>query len=113
MSEAGQPSVTDNVSVTPKKTKTKEVLVIFRDRRRPIVYKCCDESLEEYQCILESVKETFADVLFSEEGPSSGTSFHLQRDSKVWGRIDLSSREKVENCSILYMQLLKESVSCC
>ncbi len=80
----------------------KEVLVVFKDRRRPIVFKCSTDPEEEYQHILESVNEVFADVLLSGEGT---TSYYLQRDSKVWGQIDLNSKDKLADHEILHIQL--------
>ena len=46
----------------------KEVIVVFKDRRRPIVFKCSTDPVEEHQHILEAVIEVFADVLSSGEG---------------------------------------------
>ncbi len=38
--------------------KHKEVLVVFRDRRRPIFFECSSDPQVEYQHILDAVKET-------------------------------------------------------
>ncbi len=84
---------------------------MFKDRRRPIVFKCSTDPEEEYQHILESVNEVFADVLLSGEGSSDTTSYYLQRDSKVWGQIDLNSKDKLADHEILHIQLSKKSVS--
>ena len=96
----------------------KEVIVVFKDRRRPIVFKCSTDSVEEHQHILEAVNEVFADVLSSGEGSSdtsSSSSYYLQRDSKVWGHIDLNAKDKLADHEVLYIQLSKKSVSyvCC
>lgn len=107
MAVQGEKCLSDSVD-------TKEVLVVYKDRRRPIVFKCSNDPLEEYQHILDAVKETFEDVLSvgssSEEGSSNTGSYYLQKDSKVWGLVDLNSKEKVESHSILHMQLSKKPV---
>ncbi len=88
--------------------KHKEVLVVFRDRRRPIFFECSSDPQVEYQHILDAVKETFDDVLSSGEGSSENTEgYYLQTDNKVWGRVDVSAKEKIPSHSILHIQLPK------
>ena len=96
-------------------SRPKEVLVVFKDSRRPIVFKCSTDPVEEHQHILEAVNEVFADVLSSGEGFSDTSSYYLQRDSKVWGHIDLNAKDILADHEVLYIQLSKKSVSyvCC
>ncbi len=88
--------------------KRKEGLVVFRDRRRPIFFECSSDPQVEYQNILDAVKETFDDVLSSGEGSSENTEgYYLQTDNKVWGRVDVSAKEKIPTHSILHIHLPK------
>ena len=82
--------------------KHKEVLVVFRDRRRPIFFECSSDPQVEYQHILDAVKETFDDVLSSGEGSSENTEgYYLQTDNKVWG-VSVGCKCKGENTITLY-----------
>ncbi len=63
--------------------ESKEVLVVFRDRRRPILFECSSDPQVEYQHILDAVKETFDDVLSTGEGSCESTGYYLQTDNKV------------------------------
>ena len=59
---------------------TKEVLVVYRDRRRPIV----EDPKEERVRLLDAVKVAFSDVL--ETGESAGTPY-MQTKSRInWHR---------------------------
>ena len=88
----------------------KEILVVFKDRRRPISFQKSDDPQVEYARILEAVKETFEDVLLGGEGSSECQGYYLQRESKVWGRVDLNSKDEVEERSQLYLQISKQEV---
>ena len=98
----------------------KEVIVVFKDRRRPIVFmQVLDRFSRRTPAHFGSCKnEVFADVLSSGEGSSDtsfSSSYYLQRDSKVWGHIDLNAKDKLADHEVLYIQLSKKSVSyvCC
>ena len=91
--------------------QSKEVLVVFKDRRRPIFFECSSDPQVEYQHILDSVKETFEDVLSTGEGSSESAGYYLQTDNKVWGRVDVNAKDKVPSHSILHIQLAKQGVS--
>ena len=56
----------------------KEVLVVYGDRRRPIVFEPCEDPKEERMRLLEAVKATFSDLLGEEKG------VYLQTKSDKW-----------------------------
>ena len=56
----------------------KEVLVVYGDRRRPIVFETCEDPKEERMRLLEAVKVAFSDLLGEEEG------LYLQTKSDKW-----------------------------
>ena len=57
--------------------KTKQVLVIYGDRRRPVTFNCGsnkdgdDCTKEEYECLVKAVESVFENVLNAEEGSST------------------------------------------
>ena len=90
---------------------TKEVLCVYRERRRPVRF-ICKESENETDKLLEAFKETFADVL--EEGSSSESTsqggFIIQRESKEWGGlIDVTKRDTIEHHARLHLQKMNVS----
>ena len=66
-------------------TKEKTVLVVFRNRRRPVTFASGKTPKEEHQNLFEAVVRDFYDVLESNEGSSSMGNYYLQRESKEWG----------------------------
>ena len=87
---------------------TKEVLCVYRERRRPVRFICKESENET----IEAFKETFADVL--EEGSSSESTsqggFIIQRESKEWGGlIDVTKRDTIEHHARLHLQKMNVS----
>ena len=57
----------------------KEVLVIFEEHKRPIVFETSTNPIEEHKNLLSAVEIGFKDVL--------STGFYLQTESKQWNEI--------------------------
>ena len=88
---------------------TKEVLVVYRDRRRPIVFDSTEDPKEERVRLLDAVKVAFSDVL--ETGEGAGT-LYMQTKS-------LSDKWKGEMidvvgsvCDGAIVHLFQESPAC-
>ena len=59
-----------------QKERFKEVLVVFRDRRRPIKFKVSDDPSEDRSSLLHAVQVAFSDVLpdvAADEGTSTSS----------------------------------------
>ena len=64
---------------------TKEVFVIFMERRRPVTFQASDDSEQENRNLLELVEHSFSDVLSAGEGSSFGTgTCFLQKERTSW-----------------------------
>ena len=96
-SESGSSASGTGDSCVGDTDTAKEVLVVFRDRRRPVRFISSVNPTLENKRLLEAVEETFQDVLQSAEGSSLTSGYYLQRNSKVWGRIDLNSKESIQH----------------
>ena len=82
------------MSSSAEQVETKQVLVVFGDRRRPVTFNSSNidgdqgnRAKEEYEWLLRAVESTFEDVLYAEEGSSTSNtgSFYLQIESHEWG----------------------------
>ena len=84
---------------------SKEVLVIFNDRRRPVKFECFENPSENYQSLVNAVEKVFCDILTAEEGSSSsGAGFYLQVESKEWGGIiDVTSETQIDDHSTVFL----------
>ena len=91
-----------------QKERFKEVLVVFRDRRRPIKFKVSDDPLEDKSSLLQAVQVAFSDVfpdLAAGEGTSSGPSnYFFQTESKEWGGLVDVIGEVQDRSTILIKQ---------
>ena len=94
---------------------TKEVLVTFRDQRRPIVCECADDHQVEYGRVISAVEETFGVVLSSGEGSSDSHGYFLQRASQRWGHEDYcpTSKWKLEDQTEMQMKLCRKDDGVC
>ena len=91
----------------------KQVLVVFGDRRRPVVVNCSTEgdansrTKEEYEWLMKSVATRFEDVLNSAEGSSTSEfgGFYLQVESCEWGgcMIDVTSSTVIPDHGIVFL----------
>ena len=100
------------MSVERTGTSNKQVLVIFGDRRRPVIINCSNREdvearvKEEYQRLMEAVKSEFEDVLNAEEGSSTSESgsFYLQVESSEWGgMIDITSSTVIPDHAVVFL----------
>ena len=91
---------------------TKQVLVIYGDRRRPVTFNCGsnkdgdDCTKEEYEWLVKAVESVFEDVLSAEEGSSTSSgAFYLQMESSEWGGtvIDVTSRTLVPDHGVVFL----------
>ena len=77
----------------------KEVLVVYGDRRRPIVFEPSKDPKEERLRLLEAVKIAFSDLLVeSEEG------LYLQTKSDKWEGQMIDVVDSVCDGAILHLQ---------
>ena len=76
----------------------KEVLVVYGDRRRPIVFEPCEDPKEERVRLLEAVKVAFSDLLEEEEG------LYLQTKSDKWDGQMIDVVDSVCDGAILHLQ---------
>lgn len=93
--------------------ETKQVLVVFGDRRRPVTFTCSsngkssqDCAKEEYEWLVRAVESTFEDVLNAEEGSSTSStgSFYLQIESLEWGgMIDVTPCTVVPDHEVVFL----------
>ena len=91
----------------------KEVLVVFGDRRRPVVFNCSNREdakarvKEEYGWLMEAVESVkFEDVLKAEEGSSISDSgcFYLQVESNEWGgMIDVTPETIIPDHGVVFL----------
>ena len=70
--------------------ETKEALVVYEGRRRPIVLPPIEDANAQHICLLDAAKHVFSDLIDSYEGSSSQSSvepknFYLQIESSKWG----------------------------
>ena len=69
----------------------KEVLVVFRDRRRPVKFQVSNDPSEEKSSLLQAVRDAFSDVFpdlaTGEEAWSGSSSYFLQTDQFLCRRI--------------------------
>ena len=66
----------------------KTVLVVFKNRRRPICFEGSVNPLTEKKNLLDAVQRSFADVITSGEGTSRSacsSGYFLQTESSEWG----------------------------
>lgn len=63
-------------------TKTKSVLCVFGERKRPIIYDSADDWEQEKDNLMRSIKATFSDLLGETETLES---YFLQQESAEWG----------------------------
>ena len=86
----------------------KEVLVVYGDRRRPIVFEPSDDPKEERVRLLDAVKAAFSDLLVSETGDGINNLYFQTKSDKWDGQmIDL-----VDNvCDGAIVHLCQQSTS--
>ena len=69
----------------------KEVLVVFRDRRRPVKFQVSNDPSEEKSSLLQAVRDAFSDVFpdlaTGEEAWSGSSSYFLQTDQFLCRRV--------------------------
>ena len=63
----------------------KTELGVFKEKRRPIWFKCSINAKEEYENLLQAVKACFEEVIALNEGASLTHGYYLQKESKEWG----------------------------
>jgi RNase P/RNase MRP subunit POP5 len=81
---------------------TKEVLVFYKDRRRPVTFESVSDTSLEKGKLYEAVKEAFLDVLPPLEDQ---VAVFLQIESKEWGLVDVTG--SVPDHSTIYLRVLK------
>ena len=100
------------MSSSAEQAETKQVLVVFGDRRRPVTFNCStdgsqgDRAKEEYEWLVRAVESTFEDVLYAEEGSSTSNtgSFYLQVESREWGgMIDVTPCTIVPDHEVVFL----------
>lgn len=93
-----------------QKERFKEVLVVFRDRRRPIKFKVSDDPSEDRSSLLHAVQVAFSDVLpdvAADEGTSTSSdpsNYFFQTESKEWGGLVDVIGEVQDRSTILIKQ---------
>ena len=78
----------------------KEVLVVYGDRRRPIVFEPSEDPKEERLRLLEAVKVAFSDLLGEEEA----CQVYLQTKSDKWEGQMIDVVDSVCDGAILHLQ---------
>ena len=92
-----------------KMAAKKEVLVVYGDRRRPIVFEPTEDPKEERIRLLEAVKVAFSDLLESDTGDGTSTDLYFQTKSDKW---DGQMIDLVDNvCNGAVVHLCQESSS--
>lgn len=81
----------------------KEVLVVYGDRRRPIVFEPSENPKEERLRLLEAVKVAFSDLFGEEKGVDD---LYLQTTSDKWPghMIDIVDSVKLCDGAILHLK---------
>ena len=71
--------------------QNEEVLVVFRDRRRPVKFQVSNDPSEEKSSLLQAVRDAFSDVFpdlaTGEEAWSGSSSYFLQTDQFLCRRV--------------------------
>ncbi len=83
--------------------KSKEILAIFKDRRRLIKFIECTDPANEYRNLKDAVQATFSDLL-DPESEGQGSAFYLQTDTKQWGVVDVSTENLVPNLGTIFIK---------
>ena len=84
-------------------TGHKTVLVVFKNRRRPIRFQGSSDPRIEKKNLLDAVQTTFSDIISAGEGTSGVGGYFLQTQSTEWGGfVDVTGR--VEDHSTLLLQ---------
>ena len=70
--------------------ETKEVLVVYEGRRRPVVLSPVEDTNAQHTYLLDAAKRVFSDLIDSHEGCSSQSTveqrkFYLEMESSKWG----------------------------
>ena len=77
----------------------KEVLAVFKERRRRVKYQPSTNKLEENRNLMDAIQEAFSDLT---EG-SSG-SIYLQTETKDWGLVDVCGDCILEDHGTVYVK---------
>ena len=86
-----------------EKEKSKEVLVVFQNRRA-IKFKVTDDPSEDKSSLLWAVRDAFSDVLGGSEGASSTpSSYFFQMESKEWGGL-VDATGEADNRSTVFIK---------
>ena len=91
-------------------TVMKEVLLVYGDRKRPVIFRASpgDPSAEQKN-LYDAVRVVFEDILATAEGSSStchDSKFYLEFESDEWGGeiVDVSGSIVVPDKAIVYLR---------
>ena len=97
------------VADVPRVMAKKEILVVFGDRRRPIIFEPCESEKEERARLIEAVRTAFSDLLGPQSQPSEDSKqdvlpgMYLLRESEKWGDQLVEVLESIEDSAVLQL----------
>lgn len=82
----------------------KSVLVVFKNRRRPISFQGSTDPQTEKRNLLAAVESAFSDVISSGEGTSGvgGRDYFLQTENSEWGSVEIMGH--VEDHATVFLE---------
>lgn len=83
---------------SPLSLSVKEVLVVYKDRRRPVKFRSAENAEVECKNVLDAVTMEFRDILPID----CVDSLFIQTKTEEWGLVDVTSN--IKNHTTVYLQ---------